>query len=137
MMLAEEIKNMKSVDELLEIQRKSPDKIGKHLPSTLNGLYALSFAIATRATASTAEELFELINRLDEQTGENFTQLPMRELQTMAGSLLLDKIWKEGWKVENSKAFWRYNEKREAASLNQTAFVPKAEGNTALAVAAA
>jgi len=40
----------------------------------------------------------------------------MRDLQTMAGSLLLDKIWKAGWKVENSKAFWRYNEKREAAA---------------------
>ena len=122
MLLAEEIKNMKSVDELLEIQRKTPDKIGKNLPSTLNGLYALSFAIATRATEETAEELLELINRLDEQTSENFALLPMRELQTMAGSLLLDKIWKEGWKVENSKAFWRYNEKREAASLNQKRF---------------
>lgn len=137
MMLAEEIRNMKSVDELLEIQRQTPDKIGKHLPSTLNGLYALSFAIATRATEETAEELLELVNRFDEQTGENFALLPMRELQTMAGSLLLDKIWKEGWKVENSKAFWRYNEKREAANLNQTAFVPKAEDNAALAVAAA
>ena len=61
----------------------------------------------------------------------------MRELQTMAGSLLLDKSWKEGSKVENSKAFWRYNEKREEVSLHQTAFVPKAEENTALAVAAA
>ena len=116
MMLAEEIKNMKSVDELLEIQRKTPDKIGQHLPATLNGIYALSFAIAMRATEETAEELLELINRFDEQTGEQFTLLPMRDLQTMAGSLLLDKIWKEGWKVENSKAFWRYNEKREAAN---------------------
>lgn len=116
MMLAEEIKNMKSVDELLKIQRKSPDKIGQHLPATLNGIYALSFAIAMRATEETAEELLELINRFDEQTGEQFTLLPMRDLQTMAGSLLLDKIWKEGWKVENSKAFWRYNEKREAAN---------------------
>lgn len=42
----------------------------------------------------------------------------MRDLQTMAGSLLLDKIWKAGWKVENSKAFWRYNEKREVAATN-------------------
>ena len=137
MMLAEEIKSAKSVDELLEIQRKTPDKIGKNLPSTLNGLYALSFAIATRATEEIAEELLELINRLDEQTSENFTLLPMRELQTMAGSLLLDKIWKEGWKVENSKAFWRYNEKREAASLNRNAIVPKVEENTALSAAAA
>ncbi len=115
MMLAEEIKNMKSVDELLEIQRKTPDKMGQHLPATLNGIYALSFAIATRATEETAVELLELINRFDEQTGENFALLPMRDLQTMAGSLLLDKVWKEGWKVENSKAFWRYNEKREEA----------------------
>ena len=106
---------MKSVDELLEIQRKSPDKIGQHLPATLNGIYALSFAIATRATEETAEELLELINLFDEQKTEPFTLLPMRDLQTMAGSLLLDKIWKEGWKVENCKAFWRYNEKREAA----------------------
>lgn len=119
MMLAEEIKNMKSVDELLEIQRKTPAKIGGHLPSTLNGLYALSFAIATSATEKTAVELLELINRFDEQMGEQFSLLPMRDLQTMAGSLLLDKIWKEGWKVENSKAFWGYNAKRESASSAQ------------------
>jgi len=120
MLLAEEISKMKSVDELLEIQRKSPDKIGNHLPATLNGLYALSFAILTRATEETAVELLELINRFDEQTSENFALLPMRDLQTMAGSLLLDKIWKEGWKVENSKAFWSYNEKREAATVAKT-----------------
>lgn len=117
MLMAEEIKNMKSVEELLEIQRKTPDKIGNHLPTTLNGLYALSFAIATGATEETAVELIELINRFDEQTIEAFAFLPMRDLQTMAGSLLLDKVWKESWKVENSKAFWRYNEKREAAKI--------------------
>jgi hypothetical protein len=116
MMLAEEIKNMKSVDELLEIQRKTPSKIGRFLPDTINGLYALSFAIATRATEEMAVELLELVNRFDEQFDERFAALPMRDLQTMAGSLLLDKIWKAGWKVENSKAFWRYNEKREAAA---------------------
>ena len=116
MLLAEEVKNMKSVDELLEIQQTTPSKIGKYLPDTINGLYALSFAIATRASSDTAIELLELVNRLDEQTDERFAVLPMRDLQTMAGSLLLEKIWKAGWKVEQSKAFWRYNEKREAAS---------------------
>ncbi len=116
MLLAEEVKNMKSVDELLEIQRKTPSKIAKYLPDTINGLYALSFAITTRASEETAIELLELVNRFDEQTGERFVALPMRDLQTMAGSLLLDKIWKAGWKVENSKAFWRYNEKREAGA---------------------
>lgn len=120
MLLAEEVKNMKSVDELLEIQRKTPLKIGRFLPDTINGLYALSFAIATRASEETAVELLELVNRLDEQTDERFTALPMRDLQTMAGSLLLEKIWKAGWKVEQSKAFWRYNEKRESvANKNQ------------------
>lgn len=116
MLLAEEVKNMKSVDELLEIQRKTPSKIGAFLPDTINGLYALSFAIAIRAMEETAVELLELVNRFDEQTDERFYALPMRDLQTMAGSLLLDKIWKAGWKVENSKAFWRYNEKREAVA---------------------
>ena len=121
MMLAEEVKNMKSVDELLEIQQTTPSKIAKYLPDTINGLYALSFAIATRASEETAVELLELINRFDEQTNERFVALPMRDLQTMAGSLLLDKIWKAGWKVENEQAFWRYNEKREAASVNPIA----------------
>lgn len=120
MLMAEEIKNMKSVNELLEIQHKTPDKISKYLPSTLNGLYALSFAIATSATEETAIELLELINRFDEQTNDTFRLLPMRDLQTMAGSLLLDKIWKEGWKVEDSKAFWRYNEKREEVNSAKT-----------------
>lgn len=122
MMMAEEIKNMKSVDELLDIQRKTPEKLAKHLPATLNGLYALAFAMTSSANEETAVEILELINRLDEQKGEQFSLLPMRDLQTMAGSLLLDKIWKAGWKVENSTAFWRYNEKREAAAgFSQTA----------------
>ena len=120
MLLAEEIKNMKSVDELLEIQRKTPARVGKYLPDTINGLYALSFAMATRASEETAVELLELVNRLDEQKDMRFARLPMRDLQTMAGSLLLDKIWKAGWKVENSSAFWRYNEKRENVNGNKS-----------------
>ena len=141
MLLAEEVKNMKSVDELLEIQRKTPSKIGAFLPDTINGLYALSFAIATRASSDTAVELLELVNRFDEQTSERFAALPMRDLQTMAGSLLLDKIWKAGWKVENSKAFWRYNEKREAAANgkqtgdSESLTVASASTITAVAVA--
>lgn len=121
MMLAEEVKNMRSVDELLEINRRTPKRLGEHLPATLNGLYALAFAITTRATEESAVELLELVNRLDEQTGAQFAALPMRDLQTMAGSLLLDKIWKEGWKVERSEAFWRYNEKRGTAGENSGA----------------
>lgn len=142
MLLAEEVKNMKSVDELLEIQRKTPSKIGRFLPDTINGLYALSFAITTRASEETAVELLELVNRFDEQTDERFAHLPMRDLQTMAGSLLLDKIWKAGWKVENSKAFWRYNEKREAAAnrigdAGETAVMPSVETAATVTVAAA
>lgn len=121
MMLAEEVKNMKSVDELLEINRRTPRALGEYLSATLNGLYALAFAIATSATDATAVEMIELINRFDEQSSAQFALLPMRDLQTMAGSLLLDKIWKEGWKVEHSEAFWRYDEKRESASKNQNA----------------
>ncbi len=127
-MLAEEIKNMKSVGELLDIQRKTPEQLAKHLPATLNGIYALAFAMTSAATEDTAVELLELVNSFDEQEAEQFSLLPMRELQTMAGSLLLDKIWKEGWKVENSAAFWRYNEKREsAAGLSQVAEDEKSE----------
>ena len=123
MLLAEEVKNMKSVDELLEIQQTTPSKIGAYLPDTVNGLYALSFAIASRASEETAIELLELVNRLDEQPSERFAALPMRDLQTMAGSLLLERIWKAGWKVEQSKAFWRYNDKREAVANNNRSAV--------------
>lgn len=132
MMLAEEIKSAKSVAELLEIQRKTPEKLAKYLPSTINGLYALAFAMTAGATSDTAVEILELVNRLDEQKSEQFSLLPMRELQTMAGSLLLDKVWKVGWKVENSTAFWRYNEKREAAAnVSQTAKQESVEKNYA------
>ena len=65
----------------------------------------------------------------------------MRDLQTMAGRLLLEKIWKAGWKVEQSKAFWRYNEKRETAARSvQSAEEPNDAVNTenaSTAVAAA
>ena len=138
MLLAEEVKNMKSVDELLEIQRKTPSKISRFLPDTVNGLYALSFAVASRASEETAVELLELVNRFDEQRDERFAALPMRDLQTMAGSLLLEKIWKSGWKVEQSEAFWRYNEKREAAaggSQNAAETVNAASATTAATAA--
>lgn len=124
MLLAEEIKNMKSVGELLEIQRTAPAKLGKYLPDTINGLYALAFAITTSANESNCIVLLELINRFDEQTGQRFFGLPMRDLQTMAGSLILEKIWREGWQVENSKAFWRYNEKREASANGNSPAIP-------------
>lgn len=137
MMLAEEVAQLKSADELLEIQRKTPSRIGKYLPDTVNGLYALSFAIATRAGEENAIELLELINRFDEQKDERFTGLPMRDLQTMAGSLLLEKIWNEGWRVEQSKAFWRYNEKREAATVTQKPNNIDETAHTATAVAIA
>ncbi len=137
MLLAEEVKNMKSVDELVEIQRGNPSRIGKYLPDTINGLYALSFAITSRASEETAVELLELVNRFDEQPDERFAPLPMRDLQTMAGSLLLEKIWKEGWKVEQSKAFWRYNEKREAANAAQNHNELIETANAARALAAA
>lgn len=137
MLLAEEVKNMKSVDELLEIQRKTPSKIGRFLPDTVNGLYALSFAVASRASEETAVELLELINRLDEQSDERFAALPMRDLQTVAGSLLLEKIWKAGWKVEQSKAFWRYNEKREAAASKNRNVIATNEAAPAFTTAAA
>ena len=61
----------------------------------------------------------------------------MRDLQTMAGSLLLERIWKEGWKVEESKAFWRYNEKRETANANQNVFELIESTNAVAALAAA
>ncbi len=123
-LLAEEIKNMKSVGELLEIQRKTPSRIGKFLPDTINGLYALSFAITTGANEQNAVQLLELVNRFDEQTDHRFDGLPMRDLQTMAGSLLLEKIWKEGWQVENTKAFWDYNTKRETVANQDFVFNP-------------
>ena len=85
MLLAEEIKNMKSVDELLEIQREKPARIGKYLPDTINGLYALSFAIATSASEGKAIRLLELINRFDEQKDARFARLPMRDLQANNG----------------------------------------------------
>jgi hypothetical protein len=75
--------------------------------------------------------MLELINRFDEQTGAPFALLPMRDLQTMAGSLLLDKIWKEGWKVEHSEAFWRYNAKRESAGSDQNLIESESESSTA------
>ena len=127
-LLAEEIKNTKSVGELLDIQRKTPSENRRSICRIRStDLYALSFAIATSADENNSIELLELINRFDELPDERFALLPMRDIQTMAGSLLLEKIWKEGWKVEHSKEFWRYNEKREAAANgNLTA------GNTAI-----
>ena len=136
-LLAEEIKNTKSVGELLKIHRKTPSRIEKFLPDTINGLYALSFAIATSADENNSIELLELINRFDELPDERFAALPMRDIQTMAGSLLLEKIWKENWKVEHSKEFWRYNEKREAASLTQSVEVIDGTANPIVVATAA
>ena len=73
MLLAEEVKNMKSVDELLEIQHNNAVENRAVFARYHQRLIrACRLRLRRRASEETAVELLELVNRLDEQSDERF-----------------------------------------------------------------
>ncbi len=92
--------------------RRGDDTIAL-LPRTLDGLYGLVYGLLAACTdAPTLARALEIVEQLPEARGP--TPLPLREAQTLAMELLLQKALEAGLEatVLDSAAYRRYDEQR-------------------------
>jgi MoxR-like ATPase len=83
------------------------------LPRTLDGLYGLIYGLIAAATgAATLSRAFEIIEQLPDMRGD--ATLPVREAQTLAMELLLQRALERGLEaaVLDSPAYQRHAERR-------------------------
>ncbi len=83
------------------------------LPQTLDGLYGLIYGLLAASTeARTLARALEIVEQLPEARGD--TALPVREAQTLAMELLLQKALESSLEgaVLDSPAYQRYSERR-------------------------
>jgi hypothetical protein len=88
------------------------------LPSTLDGLYGLVYGLlAASGDERHLSRALEIVEQLPEARGP--TPLPLREAQTLAMELLLQKALEAGLEmvVLESAAYRRYTEQRERDAI--------------------
>jgi hypothetical protein len=100
------------VVRLLEA-RRGPDTAAL-LPTTLDGLYGMTYALLAAATEPvTLSRALEIVEQLPDV--KSASPLPMREVQTLAMELLFEKALERGLEgtVLDSPVYARYLERRE------------------------
>jgi len=107
--IADELKHMASVEKILATSRRQLHRV---IPATLNGLYGMSCALAASVSDLTLIPILEVVNALDGLRGAAHNGLPLADVQTFAGSLVLERALKLGLDCGDDPAFLRYDQKR-------------------------
>ncbi len=107
--VAEELKHMASVEKIITTPRP---KLHKVIPTTINGLYGMGYALAASVRAENLSNILIVVDALDELGGSSHNGLPMAEVQVLAGSLVCERALKLGLDCSDDPAFIRFDEKR-------------------------
>lgn len=118
--VADELKHLASVEKIISTPRRQLHKV---IPTTINGLYGMSYAMAASVNAVNVSRIMEVVEALDELRGSAHNGLPLADIQTLAGSLALERALKLGLDCSDDPAFIRFDEKRRGDhhSLKQAA----------------
>ena len=107
--LAEELKTLASVEKILATPVRTLHKV---IPTTINGLYGMAFALAASVSAASLSRVLEVVDALDELRGSAHDGLPMADIQTLTGSLVLERALKLGLDCGDDQAFLSFDAKR-------------------------
>lgn len=107
--IAEELKNLASVEKILSTPVRGLHKV---IPASINGLYGMAYAFAASVSAASLSRLLEVVDALDGLRGSAHNGLPMADIQTLAGSLVLERALKLGLDCSNDPAFLSFDAKR-------------------------
>src|SRR5262245_30131689 len=107
--VADELKHLASVEKIITTPRRQLHKV---IPATINGLYGMSYALAASVNAEKLSKIMNVVDALDELSGTAHNGLPMADIQTLAGSLVLERALKLGLDCGDDQAFVRFDEKR-------------------------
>jgi len=118
--VADELKHLASVEKIIATPRRQLHKV---IPSTINGLYGVAYALAASVNAGNLDKIMNVVDALDELGGSSHNGLPLADIQTLAGSLVLERALKLGLDCGDDPAFIRFDEKRRGdhRALKQTA----------------
>jgi ATPase family protein associated with various cellular activities (AAA) len=118
--VADELKHLASVEKIISTPRRQLHKV---VPTTINGLYGMSYALAASVNAENLSKIMNVVDALDEFPGTSHNGLPLADIQTLAGSLVLERALKLGLDCGDDPAFIRFDEKRRGdhCALERTA----------------
>ncbi len=108
--IAEEIAGMATVETILKTSRSELHRV---IPTTIAGLYALSYALTASFKRESASQILHVIAAFTELAGSAHNALPMAEVQTLALSLVLERALWLGLDVSEHPAFVKLNHRRE------------------------
>jgi MoxR-like ATPase len=116
--VADELKHLASVEKIISTPRRQLHKV---VPTTINGLYGMAYALAASVNAEILSKIMNVVDALDELSGSSHHSLPLAEIQTLAGSLVLERALKQKLDCGDDPAFIRFDEKRrgDRRSLNR------------------
>ena len=106
--VADELKHLASVEKIITTPRRQLHKI---IPATINGLYGMAYALAASVNAVSLPKIMDVVNALDELPGSSHNGLPLADVQTLTGSLVLERALKLGLDCGDDPAFIRFDEK--------------------------
>jgi hypothetical protein len=107
--VAEEIKHLASVKEIISTPRGELHKV---IPATINGLHGMAYALAASVNAGNLGGIMNVVDALDELPEFSHGSLPLADVQTLTGSLVLERALKLGLDCSEDLAFISFDEKR-------------------------
>ena len=114
------LKEIQSGADVLKLMRARPGaETAALLPTTLDALYGMVYGLLAAAVdGPTLQRALEIVGQLPDSRGA--ASLPVRETQTLAMELLLQKALERGLEtaVLDSSAYRRYSEQRQREGLD-------------------
>ena len=112
--VADELKHLASVEKIITTPRRQLHKV---IPATINGLYGMAYALAASVNALNLSKIMSVVDALDELPGSLHNGLPLADVQTLTGSLVLDRALKLRLDCGDDPSFIRFDEKRRGDHL--------------------
>src|SRR5262249_10270432 len=100
--VADEIEHLASVEKIISTPRKQLHKL---TPTTINGLDGTAYALAASVNAGNLSKIMNVVDALDELPGASHNGLPLADIQTLMGSLILERALKLGLDCSEDPAF--------------------------------
>jgi midasin (ATPase involved in ribosome maturation) len=116
MTIAEEVAQMATIEKILGTHALDLHRV---IPTTLNGLYGLSYSLAAAVTRETLNRIMDVIDALDALKGKKHDGLPMAEVQALAASVVLERALKLKLDCSEHPAFIRFDTKRRKDNHQQ------------------
>lgn len=111
---ADELATMASVEKILATPLEQLDRV---IPTTISGLYALSYALTAAVDAKNGGKILDVIWELKNLHSQEHLGLPLADVQAFTATQVINRMLKLGLDCTEHPAFIAYDQEREAESV--------------------